>query len=269
MNYSSENIANDFLEISSEQRLSILLRLAEKKSNITSVAKILDATVPEVYRNFQRLIKAELIAKDIDGNYHLTTYGKTLCAQIPSLIFVSKNKKYFKNHDFGDIPTKFIQRIGVLDSGQHVKGFVKVQEQWKELYRQANEYIFNSLSEIPYTIDFIEPLVEKLENGVKVSSIFSEFAVLPKERKKVLDKTDFKKFIEKGTLERRMRHDVKVVLVLNEKEAGIMFPNVNGDVDMSEMFYSTEPLFHEWCLDYFRYCWHNSDAFHESKLKNS
>ena len=265
MIYSAENIANDFLELSSEQRLGILLRLYEKKLTISSMAKLLDATVPEVYRNFQRLVKAELIVKDTDDFYHLTTYGKTVCAQTQSLSFVSKNKKYFKNHDFGDIPTKFIQRIGVLDSGQHVKGFVKVFEQWKELYKSANEYIFNTLSEVPYTMDLVEPLVENLKKGVRVNSIFSESAIIPKERKKVLSKIDFKKFIEKGLLERRMRKDVQVVVVLNEKEAGIMFP-IRDEADISEMFYSSDPLFHEWCLDYFRYCWHDSGTFQENKL---
>lgn len=261
-------MANDFLELSSEQRLGILLRLFEKKSTISSIARELDATVPEVYRNFQRLVKAELIVKDTDDYYQLTTYGKTVCAQIPSLAFVSQNRKYFKNHDFVDIPTKFIQRIGVLSSGQHVKGFVNVLEQWKELYKNADEYIFNALSEVPYTMDLIDPLVEKLNKGVTVKSIFSESAIIPKERKNTLSKIDFKKFVEKGLLEKRMRKDVKVVVILNEKEAVIMFP-MRDEADISEMFYSSDPLFHEWCLDYFRYCWRDSGIFQESKIKES
>lgn len=243
MNYQYESAANYFLELASEQRLSILFKLLEEKSKISVIAKELEATVPEVYRNFERLVKAELIMKDADGNYHLTTYGKTVCNQIPSLVFVSQNRKYFKNHDFGDMPKKFIQRIGALSSGQHIKGFVKVLEQWKDIYNNANEYIFNILSEVSYTPDLIEPLVAKLKKGVKVNSIFSESAIIPKERKKILDTIDFKKYIEKDLVERRMKKDVKVVSVLNEKEAGIMFPAIDGEADMSEMFYSIDPTF--------------------------
>ena len=56
------------------------------------------------------------------------------------------------------------------------------------------------------------------------------------------------------------------IVVLNEKEACIFFPK-NGEADLTEMFYSDNDVFHEWCLDYFRYCWYNSGEFHEHKLK--
>ena len=61
--------------------------------------------------------------------------------------------------------------------------------------------------------------------------------------------------------------DVPTTLILNEKEACVMFPGIDGESDITEMFYSKDPMFHEWCLDYFRYCWHGSDVFQESKLK--
>jgi len=269
MNYSLENTANDFLELASEQRLEIIFRLLEKKSKPSEIAKELEATVQEVHRNFERLRKAELIIKDPDGSYALTTYGKTVCTLILSISFVAQNRKYFKNHNFDGIPTKFILRIGAFSSYQHIKGFVKVLEKWKNVYKNSNEYIFNILTEVPYTPDIIEPLIAKMKNNVKVNSIFSQSAILPEERKKILEKTNFKKFIEKGLLERRIKKNVKVALVLNEKEACIMFPSSDGEADLREMFYSSEDLFHDWCLDYFKHCWQNSVIFQETGLKEN
>lgn len=267
MTYNYEGTAAEFLELSSEQRLDIILGLLEKKSSVSAMAKELDATVPEVYRNFERLVKASLIEKDTDGSYHLTTYGVTVCASIPSIGFVSKNKGYFKDHHYGDIPQKFVQRIGALSSGKQITGFVKVLEQWKEIYKNSNEFIYNILSEVSYSSDLMEPLLTKLQNGVKVNSIFSESAIIPKERKTVIEKVNFKKFIANDMLARKMKKDVKVVVVLNEKEAGVMFPTFDGEPDLSKMFYSQNDTFHEWCLDYFRDCWNNADMFQESKLK--
>ena len=63
-----------------------------------------------------------------------------------------------------------------------------------------------------------------------------------------------------------MIKQVSVVVLLNEKESCIIFPNPNGEPDMNEMFYSTDHQFHEWCLDYFEHCWKNSNSFQESKL---
>jgi len=268
MNHEYEKTADDFLEMASQQRLGILFRLYDKKSKVSTIAKDLDATVPEVYRNFERLVKADLIVKESDGDYSITTYGKIICSQIPSLAFLSQNKKYFRNHDFGDLPQKFLQRIGALGAGQYIKGFVKVLEQWKDIYKNSNEYIYNILFEVPYTADLLEPLVKKVSNGIKVKSIFSESSIIPKERKQALEKLGFKKLIEQGLIERKMRNNVQVAVILNEKEACVTFPKSGGDLDMSEMFYSDDSAFHEWCLDYFKYYWDNSSVFQESKLKH-
>ncbi|TLX82481.1 MAG: transcriptional regulator [Thaumarchaeota archaeon] len=260
-----ENAADDFLELASEQRLNIIFKLLSKKTKISNMAKELDATVQEVHRNFERLADAGLIKKDKDGYFDLTTYGKTMCTQVPSLIFLSKNRKYFENHDFGDIPMKFIQRIGALAGGQQVKGFVKVLEQWKSIYKNADEYIYQIFTEVP--LDLIEPLLNRVKRGIKLNYIFSESVIVPKGRKDLLTKLGMKNLLDKGLIERKMKKDVSVVVVLNEKEACVVFPTLDGAADMREMFYSKDPLFLEWCLDYFRYCWYGAGSFQEEKLK--
>lgn len=260
-----EEAANNFLELSSQQRLQILFRLLEKKSKVTTMAKELDATVQEVHRNFARLEDGGLIVKELDGYYSLTTYGKTMCSQIPSIIFLSHNRSYFEDHDFGDIPPKFIMRIGQLSNSELVKGVAKILELWKSIYKNANEYIYESLTEIP--LDVIEPKVRRIEKGVKFQYIFSESTIVPKGRKKLLEKLNFAKLIEKGLVERKMRKTILTQVLLNEKEAVVSFPNINGEPDITEMFYSNDSMFHEWCLDYFRYCWYESETFQESKLK--
>jgi predicted transcriptional regulator len=260
-----EEAANNFLELSSQQRLQIIFKLLEKKSKVTTMAKEIDATAQEVHRNFARLEDGGFITKDLDGYYALTTYGKTICSQIPSIIFLSENRKYFEDHNFGDIPPKFIMRIGQLANSQHVNGVTKILEQWKSVYKNANEYIYEMLTEIP--LDVIEPKVKRIEKGIKFNYILAESTIVPKGRKKLLQKLNYDKLIEKGLVERKMRKTIQTSIVLNEKEATISFPNIEGEPDITEAFYSTDPMFHEWCLDYFRYCWYESEPFQESKLK--
>ena len=259
-----ENASENFLELSSHQRLEILFNLSEKNEKITSMAKKLGATTQEVHRNFMRLEDGGFIAKEKDGTYGLTTYGKTMCSQVPTLVFLSKNRKYFETHEFGDVPKKFVLRIGQLSDSQYVKGITKVLETWKDIFSNSKKYISGILVEEP--LELIEPLVKKAKSGVKVQSIFSESAIIPKGRKQLLEKLDFNKLAEKKQVERKMKKIVKTVVVLNEKEACVSFPKINGDSNITELFYSTDPNFHEWCLDYFRYCWYGSDLFQERKL---
>ncbi len=260
-----EKAADHFLELASPQRLQILFKLAEKPFAITEMARELDSTKQEVHRNFRRLEDSRLIEKDVDGRYSITTFGKTMCTQVPSLVFLSQNMEYFEDHEFGDVPTKFIMRTGQLAGGKHIKGVVKVLEQWKTIYKNANEYIYEAFYEVP--LDLIVPLVKRIKEGIQFNYIFSKSAVVPKGRKDLLRKLGFDKLIEKGLVERKMRDSVLTVVVLNEKEACILFPNRKGEADISEMFYGDDLMFHEWCLDYFRYCWYGSDVFQESKLE--
>ena len=196
----SEKIVKILFEISSEQRLNILLKLNEKSSKLTTLAKELEATTPEVKRNLDRLVKTKLIVKNSEGHFNLTSYGKTICAQMPSFVFITDNRKFFEDHNFEDLPTKFIQRLGGLENAQHVKGFVKVLEKWESIHSNADSYIYNILDEIPYLPEIIDTISSKLENKIKIQSIISEEAIIPQDRKEIFKEKEFQKFLKDETL---------------------------------------------------------------------
>jgi len=181
-------------------------------------------------------------------------------------VFLSNNKKYFADHSYDGIPAKFIHRIGELSSSKMINGYVRVLETWNNIYKNAEKYIYNILVEVTYTSDLIEVLIKKLEEDVKIQSIFSDTAIVSEERSKALKEKNFKKFIIDETLKRKMKKDVKTIVVLNEKEATVCFPSNKNEVDLSKMFYSKDADFHEWCLDYFDYSWKHSGSFQESKI---
>jgi len=181
---------------------------------------------------------------------------------ITKLKIFRTNKDPEIQYDFGDIPHKYIMRSGQLAFGTHIKGITKTLEKWKNIYKNADEYIYEILSEIPG--DLFDPLTKKVKAGIKSQYIVSEFASVPQGRKAELKKSGFNKLIEKGLIERKMRKYVKVIIVLNEKEACVCFPNLNGEADLTEMFYGDDYQFHEWCLDYFKDCWSDADLFIES-----
>ena len=85
--------------------------------------------------------------------------------------------------------------------------------------------------------------------------------------KKVFDEMGFQKYVTRGNLERKISKNMVIGLLISDKEAGVFFQKPDGELDLSEMFTSTEPEFIEWCLDYFEEHWKNSSSFQESKLK--
>ena len=260
-----DDISEEFLELASSLRLDILFELQKKPSRVTVMAKKFGVSAQEIHRNFERMVNTGLIAKQKNNYYELTTFGKAMCFQIPSVSYLSRNKKYFVTHTFGTLPSKFLQRIGALNNSEEIVGVSKVLETWKKIYSSSDEYIFTVLSETP--LDLIELVVSRVKQGVQYRHIISENASIPKGRKKLLEKSGFYPLLESGKIERRMLTSVHISVIMNEKSAGIMFPDFSGKPDLRSMFYSDDETFREWCFDYFKHCWNVSDPFKEFKLK--
>lgn len=259
-----EDSAKDFLELASSQRLNILLSIFNKQSKPSIMSKELDATIQEISRNFDRLVKTGLLVRNGEGYYNVSTFGKILCIQIPSLVFLSRNRNYFENHSLDDIPLKFRHRTASLVQGKFIKGFVKVQERWMKIYNNANKYTYNVLSELP--LEIIQLAIKNAKTNIQIRNVFSEQMIIPEERKEILKTKKFKELLQNGNIDRRMKKRININIILNEKEAIVSFPTLDGETDLSQAFFSNDIIFHEWCLDLFRYFWYESNQFNESKL---
>lgn len=264
------NLAEIFVELASSQRLSIIFMISFQRLNLSLLAKSLNLTMQEVHRNTKRLIDAGLIEKNLEGIFLLTTFGSAIIKQISIFDFLSNNKNYFSDHVLGNIPIKFIQRIGALSEGKFISGIVRVIESWKRLYNESNEYIYGILPQIP--LELIQTVIPKIKNeGIKFNYILPKNAIVPKIRSDMQKSSGYTELLKQGIIERKMIDKVDVAVILNEKQATVMFPTIKGETDMNCMFLSNDlrsndGLFHEWCLDFFKYCWHNSKSFDERKL---
>jgi predicted transcriptional regulator len=264
------NLAEIFVELASSQRLSIIFMISCQRLNLSSLAKSLNLTMQEVHRNTKRLIDVGLIEKNLEGIFLLTTFGSAIIKQISIFDFISNNKNYFSDHILGNIPIKFIQRIGALSEGKFISGIVRVIESWKRLYNESNEYIYGILPQIP--LELIQTVIPKIKNeGIRFNYILPKNAIVPKIRSDIQKSSGYAELLKQGIIERKMIDKVDVAVILNEKQATVMFPTIKGETDMNCMFLSNDlrsndGLFHEWCLDFFKYCWHNSKSFDERKL---
>jgi predicted transcriptional regulator len=268
-----ENTARTFFELGSAQRITILFKIAEVRCNLAKLSKDLGCTMPEVRRNIIRLTSSGLIERESKGTFFLTTFGKTILEQIPTIDFLSRNKDYFSDHTFSPLPLKFIRRIGSLSNSKLISGLVSIDEGLKDIYNRSQEYVYAMIPEVP--IDLIESIVarlRKVENkGFRFSYILPIHAIVPKRRREMLETLGFNELLKKGIVERKMVNSLLIGVVLNDEQACVMFPRIQRndkiEIDMHSMFYGDDdPDFHEWCLDYYRYIWHNARSFDEKGL---
>ena len=257
-----------FIELSNDLRISMLLNiLKEGKGKISDIAKDHSVPVQEVARNFKRMTEAGLIIKNSDGEYNLTRVGELACYNIPSFVFIGNNKKYFKSHNFGEIPIKLIQRMGAFVDTELLSGVPKTLDKWRSIYNNASKQIKVTSSEL-FDAEFVDILTEKINNdGVKASYVLSADTIMPAERKKDLVQAGLRKLISEKKIERKMLKKIRVILVSNDDEAMVMFPSIDGRADMREAFYGTDPNFIEWCSDYFDDCQKRAESFTEKQIK--
>jgi predicted transcriptional regulator len=255
-----------FFELAGELRLSILIRLKRKNYRLSKLASEIDATMQEAHRNIARLVDSGLVRKYDDGEFALTPYGKSIVSLIPGYAFLSTQQEYFLEHSLGDLPSKFIQRISSFQGCEVVHGVMPIIQRWKTLYYESNNYIKEIMAQVP--LDLIETLGAKVEAGIKFSYIFPSNAIIPKGRRKILQKIGWQKLLSKGLVERRMVKSVTVMTIFNEKHSCVIFPNLKGEPDLNVMFYGDSHQFRDWCEDFFTYQWEKAGPFEESKLSH-
>jgi len=270
-NYSKFDETEDiFSSLANSQRLAILDIISKNKETLTSIAKELRTTTQETHRNLNKLISSNIIQKDLKGYFSLTVFGDMVIKNISAINFLSKNKKFFSQHNFHAIPIKFIQRIGALEKSEFIFGFVAVIEHIKRMYQKSRKYIYSILPQVPFDlINTAIPIVKERELNFK--HILPMDALIPKESEEFLKNLGYSQLIQKGIIERRMITKTNLGIVLTENQALVMFPLTEGQVDMNSIFANNiiidNGLFHEWCLDYFYEIWNNAKTFDQYKLR--
>lgn len=262
----NEGVGSLFFELAGDLRLSMLTKLSQKNYRLSQLSSELEATMQEAHRNMTRLVNSGLVAKDKEGGLVLTAYGRTVVAIIPSYEFLYRNREFFLDHSLGDLPPKFIQRMGAFQGCKIVHGVMAILQRWKNLYSESERYIREIMAQVP--LDLIETVSGRVESGVKFSYIFASNSVVPKGRIQLLQKVGWRNFISKGLVERRMLPEVKVMTIFNEKQGCVLFPNMKGEPDLNVMFYGEDREFLEWCADLFSYQWEKAGQFDEAKLKH-
>lgn len=140
-----ERVCELLFELSSIERMSILLEVQKQSLKMSQVSKALSMTTTESFRHLQRLSEAKLVQKDTEGAYGLTPFGALALTQLSGLNFVSENRQYFMEHAVSHLPYEFISRIGELSSCSLVSndimtGFVSLRSCFRRHANTSGSY---------------------------------------------------------------------------------------------------------------------------------
>jgi predicted transcriptional regulator len=249
-----EDLCDFFFEISNEDRLSILYLLKESPMKLTNLAKKLDITNQECSRHLQRLTDANLINKNQEGDYEITSYGYSSLILQKNQRFLTDHHDYFKDHSMKTLPTKFLSRIGELNDSQLNDDPLIAVHDMEEIMEQAEEYIYSIVDQYPANIYQLSE--EAWKRNVKIKTLQYKNWEPPQQFLDECDETSdaFENARRKGLLVERTLNEIPVILFGSEKAVVIYFPKIDGDFDY-QGFTSNEERSKKWCVDLFEYYW--------------
>src|SRR5215831_1095407 len=191
-----------FMELASDTRRDILQKLYESELKLSRIASELDLTLQEAHRNIIRLSKLGLVEKSADNSFAISSFGKIIFDQLAPFDFLLGNENFFKKHSTGDLPRKFIERLGELRNSTLVCGVGPVFERWKKMARETKSFINFITNQYPH--DVAATIISRAADGVKCSYILAQNTEVPKIRDEDLKKSGWTKLVSDGTVKRRM-----------------------------------------------------------------
>ena len=248
-----EHLAELLFILASVDRLTLLSEIGVEKRRLSQLTVKLSATPQETSKHLARLRDAKLIEKDSDGFFSLSAFGKIIVNLLPSIKFLMQHREYFTSHDISSLPLEFIERLGELQEGQFGERVGSVLAHIQQVVQDAEEYIW-LMSDHPLGGEEYVTRSGKLESTDSVRWRI----IIPSDSS--IDWTRLRADVatHKGRIEYCLiqdPNDIKAGIAMNEKIAGLTFPNTTGKLDFNSGFRSDNPIFRQWCQDLFEYHW--------------
>ncbi len=247
-----EELAELYSLLASQDRLELLTEISRQPLKMSNLAPKISATAQETSRHLARLKDANLIDKDPDGNYRLTAFAKLVMSYIPAFSFLLKHKHYFLNHDITFLPQQFLTRLGDFLHSQHGDKVSNIFTHGRDVISEAENYIWLMADQnilVAYQ-EFYERIATK---DLSLRVILPSFCIRYEDFEpiKSIHELEIRAIEEQG--------NVPVGIAMNEKIAGICFPDLKGKIDFNSGFRGTSNTeFHGWCRDLFEYYWSKS-----------
>ena len=265
------NLDDMLFEVSSEIRHKILMSLMHQPYTVTSITKMLDISMTEASRHFNRLAQVGLIQKQPDGEYSITILGKTVLRQLAPLEFITRHSGYFDSHDATGLHERFLNRIHELGEATPTyttranimktveklgKSLEEAEKHYESIFDQsAMELIIYADPEPESETQVKSKIMEGLRCRVLLPDIVDYDRIHPDSLNEFMELNRFENF------EFRLITDPPVFLQMNEKRVTLLaFPDQSNAIDYLG-FEATDERSLGLCQEIFDYYWSKSKPF--------
>ncbi|MFX1571234.1 MAG: ArsR family transcriptional regulator [Promethearchaeota archaeon] len=241
-----------FFELSNEERFKIFKSLFNESKRHNQIEKELGIRGSEVSRHLKRLIKEDLVEKDIYNKYDITNIGRIFLQILDLLKIFLKFKNYFNSHNVYELPFYVTLQLGDLKTLKINKGTMQNIELWAQLIKDSEKFILAISDQFQ---DSILPIVEKKINNISINirAIIDETVLKSKGYEKLEDRHAFYRKLNIAENIKVLTH-IDFSLLVSDKGA-IIFLKREGKIDYSECLYDDIETFINWAINLFEWYW--------------
>ena len=236
--------------LSSVDRRRIIEELLSQNLKLNEVAKKLDITATEAFRQLQRLTDAGLLEKTSEGKFRSTPYARLILESSSAMYFLSKHREYFSEHDTSLIPPQCRARFGELSKTVLLTEAVINLNTGTEVFKNAEKRI--DVMNNQHLRHNAQILGQQSLKGVKVRSLLQENMIETIKE----DLVDVEESWERRTIPR-----ICAIVILTEKIVGIALPKLDGKMDY-QVLEGKDPDSMKWASDLFEDQWNKAKPWH-------
>jgi predicted transcriptional regulator len=247
---SEDRLSDIHFLLTSADRRRIIDELLTTSLKLNDVAKKLDMTATEAFRQLQRLTDAGLLEKTSEGKYRSTSYAKLILESSAAMDFLSRHREYFLDHDVSLIPPQFRARFGELSKAVlHTEAVPNINTGTDVL--KSAEVRIDVIGEHRLE-QHTQIAKQRSQGGVKVRTLLQENNIESMKEELTL---------AIPSLERRFIPRVCAVMIMTEKIVGFTLPRLDGKIDY-QVFAANDPESMRWAGDLFEDQWNKGRPWH-------
>lgn len=241
-----QTIASIFKTSGHEARLSLLKALNSQDMTASDLSEILGNSPVYVHRHLQILTDEGLVEK-IEKKFTLSTIGKIFVNSLGWAEVMTKYNTFWYEHSVANIPESLLERISTLKNTSLIYPAPRIIDQLLKMILKARKKILGTSDRLPEIA--VNALLKTLENQ-KVECAYSLIGGTPS----VVEWINHLKNMIPDNFSFKIVDIEKIymgILIVDDIEAGILFPNKNGVMDWNCGIIGKDPEFISWAEENF------------------
>lgn len=249
----AQSISKIFKISSHEARLALLKALNEDDRTANDLSKLLKTTQVYTHRHLQILVEGDLVEKK-ERFFSISTIGKIFVNSLGWVEVISKYNDYWNGHNLSKFPDELLEGLYVLKNTRPIGPAPRIIDKLLEMVSNSKKQIMGVADRLPEIA-----INEILKTVEKQAELYALMGDTPSTRKLLNEEIEIPKNAKVRLTD--VENMYMGILIVDDEEAGIIFPGKNGPLDWNHGIIGKDPDYIAWVKECFWEMYNKGNEF--------